>query len=302
VTTGAPRIGIDVGGSKIAAILLDSKDTVICEKRIAAPRNSYDKTVECIRQIVFDLESDFYLKAHVGIGIPGSLSPVIGLVQNANSTWLNGKPLCTDLTRDLARDIRIENDANCFALSEARDGAGRCARMVFGVIIGTGCGGGLVFDNTLISGPHAIGGEWGHTPLPWATAEERGAVECWCGKKDCLECWVSGTSMEADHLRMNSVKLKASGIAQQAQKGCPAACDTLNRLVSRLARSLAVIVNIIDPDAIVLGGGLSNIDMIYSCLPKMMEPYIFADHFKPCILKPEFGDASGVRGAARLWP
>ncbi len=174
--------------------------------------------------------------------------------------------------------------------------------MVFGVIIGTGCGGGLVFDNKLITGPHAIGGEWGHNPLPWPTREELGAVQCWCGKTDCIECWISGTGMSADHLRHTHQNLDAKDIATQALDGQKPALNTFNRFASRLARSLAQMVNIIDPDAIVLGGGLSNIDMIYETLPEIMQPYIFADHFKPHLLKPEFGDASGVRGAAHLWP
>ena len=302
MATGFHRIGIDVGGSKIAAILLDQNDEVIYENRFTTPCNSYDKTISLIVQIISDIEQNLDQKAHVGIGIPGSISPVSGVVQNANSTWLNGRPLLHDLSSVLEREIRIENDANCFALSEALEGSGRGMRMVFGVIIGTGCGGGLVFDGKLISGPHAIGGEWGHNPLPWPTCNEREAVVCWCGKKDCIECWVSGTAMSADHMRVTNQLLDAADIARQAANGNPAACATLERLVSRLARSLAAMVNIIDPDAIVLGGGLSNIAMIYERLPARMEPYIFADHFKPCILKPKFGDASGVRGAARLWP
>ena len=296
------KIGIDVGGTKIAAILFDPHDTMVTEKRISAPRNDYDKTIRSIVGLISDLELNLDQKAHVGVGIPGSISPETHLVQNANSTWLNGKPLYQDLSRVLERDIRIENDANCFALSEALMGAGRGARMVFGVILGTGCGGGLVFDGKLLSGPHAIGGEWGHNPLPWPTAQELGAVECWCGKKDCIESWVSGPAMSADHFRVHDEDLSAEHIVQNAIEGNQAACDTLEHYLSRLARGLAAMTNIIDPDVIVLGGGLSNIDLIYERLPEMMVPYIFADHFKPCILKPEFGDASGVRGAAHLWP
>jgi len=296
------KIGIDVGGTKIAAILLKSNGEVIIQKRIASPRNDYQKTIQTLLETVFELESNLPQKASVGIGIPGSISPATNLVQNANSTWLNGKPLLEDLSKALDRKVRIENDANCFALSEALDGAGRGARMVFGVILGTGCGGGLVFDKKLITGPHAIGGEWGHNPLPWPTREELGAIKCWCGKYDCIECWISGTGMTADHLRENKENLVAKDIADQAQDGCKPAMDTFNRFLSRLARSLAQMVNIIDPDAIVLGGGLSNIDMIYETLPRIMQPYIFADHFKPRLLKPQFGDASGVRGAAHLWP
>jgi len=296
------RIGIDLGGTKIASIVLDHQGHVLHEKRIASPRNDYKNTVSCICEIVSGLERDLEHKALVGIGIPGSVSPQTGVVQNANSTWLNGQPLREDLTSALGREVRIENDANCFALSEALEGAGRGSRMVFGVILGTGCGGGLVFDNQLISGPHAIGGEWGHTPLPWPTADETGVVKCWCGKNDCIEGWISGTGMAADHFRHNKIRLQATEIAQKAQNGDLAALDTLNRFMSRLARGLALMVNIIDPDAIVLGGGLSNIDMIYEKVPEIMQPYIFADHFKPCILRPTFGDASGVRGAAHLWP
>ncbi len=296
------KIGIDLGGTKIAAILLKSNGDVIVEKRITSPRNNYQKTVQILQRTVLELESGLPRKASVGIGIPGSISPATNLVQNANSTWLNGKPLLEDISQALDRKVKIENDANCFALSEALNGAGRGHRMVFGVIIGTGCGGGLVFDNKLITGPHAIGGEWGHNPLPWPTREELGAVQCWCGKNDCIECWISGTGMSADHLRHTHQNLDAKDIATQALDGQKPALNTFNRFASRLARSLAQMVNIIDPDAIVLGGGLSNIDMIYETLPEIMQPYIFADHFKPHLLKPEFGDASGVRGAAHLWP
>ena len=296
------KIGIDVGGTKIAAILLKSNDEVIKEKRIASPRNDYQKTVRTIQETVFELERGLPKKPSLGIGIPGSISPATSLVQNANSTWLNGKPLADDLSVVLDREVRIENDANCFALSEALDGVGRGHRMVFGVIIGTGCGGGLVFDRKLVTGPHAIAGEWGHNPLPWPSREELGAVECWCGKNDCIECWISGTGMSADHLRNTNKNLEAKDIVSQARDRRQPALDTFNRFLSRLARSLAQMVNIIDPDAIILGGGLSNINMIYEQLPQMMQPYIFADHFKPRILKPQFGDASGVRGAAHLWP
>ncbi len=296
------KIGIDVGGTKIAAILLKSNGEVITEKHIASPRDDYQKTIRTLQETIFELECGLPRKASVGIGTPGSISPATNLIQNANSTWLNGRPLLDDLSTALARKVKMENDANCFALSEALDGAGREHRMVFGVILGTGCGGGLVFDKKLITGPHAIGGEWGHNPLPWPTREELGAVECWCGKNDCIECWISGTGMSVDHLRNAHENLEAKDIADQAQDGHKPALDTFNRFLSRLARSLAQMVNIIDPDAIILGGGLSNINMIYEQLPGIMQPYIFADHFKPRILKPHFGDASGVRGAAHLWP
>ncbi len=296
------KIGIDVGGTKIAAIMLNSGGEVVIEKRIASPRNNYQKTIQTIRGLITELEGDLPRRSSVGIGIPGSVSPHTGLVQNANSTWLNGRPLADDLSKALDRNIKIENDANCFALSEALEGAGRGHRMVFGVILGTGCGGGLVFDQKLITGPHAIGGEWGHNPLPWPNHEELGAVQCWCGKTDCIECWISGTGLTADHLRHANENLDAKDIAAQAQDGHKPALDTFNRFLSRLARSLAQMVNIIDPDAIILGGGLSNIDMIYKQLPQIMQPYIFADHFKPRLLKPKFGDASGARGAAHLWP
>ena len=296
------KIGLDVGGTKIAAIMLNSSGKVIFEKRIASPRSNYQKTIRTIRDLITELEYDLPRKSSVGIGIPGSISPHTSHVQNANSTWLNGHALADDLSTALDRAIRIENDANCFALSEALDGAGCDHRMVFGVILGTGCGGGLVFDKKLITGPHAIGGEWGHNSLPWPRHEELGAVACWCGKTDCIECWISGTGLTADHLRHANENLDAKNIAAQAQDGHKPAQDTLNRFLSRLARSLAQMVNIIDPDAIILGGGLSNIDMIYEELPQIMQPYIFADHFKPRILKPKFGDASGARGAAHLWP
>ncbi len=300
--TETHKIGIDLGGTKIAAILLDSTGNVKTEKRFVSPHGDYVKTIDEIRNIVADLEYGLPRTASVGIGIPGSISPASGLLQNANSTWLNGRPFHRDLSHALEREVRIENDANCFALSEALNGSGRQSRLVFGVIIGTGCGGGLVFDSKLISGPNAIGGEWGHNPLPWPTPEELGTCQCWCGKMDCLECWISGPGMSADHYRFNNENLEAHIIAARADHGDASAQASIERYLSRLARGLAVVTNFIDPDVIVLGGGLSNIEVIYSRLPELMRPFIFADHFNTPILRPEFGDASGVRGAAHLWP
>lgn len=296
------RIGIDFGGTKIATILLASNGDVISEKRFSTHRNSYEKTILSICDIVREIESDLDHKAHVGIGIPGSISPGTGLVQNGNSTWLNGQPLLRDLIEALERDVRIENDANCFALSEALEGAGKGARSVFGVIIGTGCGGGVVIDGKLMSGPHSIGGEWGHIPLPWITREELGARSCWCGQNDCMETWVSGPGMSADHALENGVELEAVKIAELAADGDPKSIETINRYISRLGRGLAGIINILDPNVIVFGGGLSNIEALYDQLPAAIEPYIFADHFNVALRRPKFGDASGVRGAAHLWP
>jgi fructokinase len=233
--------------------------------------------------------------------MPGSLSPASGLVQNANSTWLNGRPFRRDLEAHLGRPVRLANDANCFALSEAVDGAGAGARAVFGVILGTGCGGGLLFDGTLIDGPRGIGGEWGHNPLPWAGAEEHPGPQCWCGRKGCMETWVSGPALEADHARATGEPLAAEAIAARAAAGDRAAQASLDRHAGRLARGLAGAINVFDPDVIVLGGGLSKLGHLYRMLPGLVAPHVFAEEARVLIKPPVWGDASGVRGAAWLW-
>jgi fructokinase len=298
------RIGIDLGGTKIAGIALGPTGATRGAARCPAPHGSYDATVAAIDQIARQLAGQAQVEwAHcsIGIGMPGSLSPRTKLIQGANSTWLNGRPFDRDLADRLQRPIRIANDANCFALSEATDGTGAGAKSVFGVIIGTGCGGGLVINSQIVEGARGIGGEWGHNPLPWATADEHPGPVCWCGRPGCLENWVSGTGMAADHSRVTGETLTAQHIAERASAGDTGAQSTLNRHASRLARGLAHVVNLFDPDCIVLGGGLSQLRHLYHVLPDLMTPWVFSDTPDVTVLPPKWGDASGVRGAAWLW-
>ena len=295
------RIGIDMGGTKIAGLALDTSGNELISRCIEAPRGSYEGTIEAIFQLVSDIERDIEGVANVGVGIPGSLSAKDGLVQNANSTWLNGRALDTDLSTRLERPVRIANDANCFALSEAIDGAGGGADTVFGVILGTGCGGGLVVNRALVDGPMGIGGEWGHNPLPWAEPGELPGPPCWCGRSGCIETWVSGPGMAADHERVTDEQLSAEAIAALATAGDGAARASLERHGDRLARALATLVNIIDPHVIVLGGGLSQMPHLYDELPKRIAPLVFASEPNVTIRRPRYGPASGVRGAAWLW-
>lgn len=295
------RIGIDLGGTKIEGVMLGAGDAVLANRRIPAPRGDYDASIEAIAEMVAMIEADAGVRGSIGIGAPGSTSPVTGQSQGSNSTWLNGRNILTDLTARLGRPVRIANDANCFALSEACDGSGAGARCVFGIIIGTGCGGGVVFDGNLMDGPNAIGGEWGHNPLPWARGDEHPGPVCWCGRAGCLEQWVSGTGLAADHLRRTGEDTTADAIAARAAVGDAKARETLARHADRLARGIAHVVNLIDPDVIVLGGGLSKLEGLYSDLPKLAAPHVFAAAPRITIRPPRWGDASGVRGAARLW-
>lgn len=299
------HIGIDLGGTKIEGVLLDRAGTTRARIRQAAPRGDYHATIEAIAGLVAELEAAAAATAPptatVGIGMPGSVSPRSGLVQGANSTWLNGMPLGRDLEARLGRAVRLANDANCFTLSEAVDGAGRGARSVFGVIVGTGCGGGLVFEGRLIDGPNAIGGEWGHNPLPWASADEHPGPLCWCGRHGCMEAWVSGPGLAADHLRITAEILDAEAIAAHARAGDPAAQATLRRHADRLGRGLAHVINIFDPAVIVLGGGLSKMEHLYRDVPEFARPHIFAADPLIDLRAPVWGDAGGVRGAAWLW-
>jgi fructokinase len=299
--TPALRLGIDLGGTKIAGIALERGGSVAAEHRMASPRHDYAATLDAIRETVARLESAAGAQGTIGIGMPGSLAPGTGLVQNANSTWLNGRPFARDLEAHLGRPVRLANDANCFALSEAVDGAGAGAPSVFGVILGTGCGGGLVFRGTLIDGPLGIAGEWGHNPLPWAGPDEHPGPQCWCGRLGCMETWVSGPALEADHTRATGERLASEAIAARAASGDTAAIATLERHASRLARGLSHVVNIFDPHVIVLGGGLSNLPHLYEVLPDLIAPHLFAAHSRIAVRRPRWGDASGVRGAARLW-
>lgn len=300
---GLIRLGIDLGGTKIAGVALGANDVVLAEDRVPTPREDYHGTIAAITAMVARLvaASGATADTPVGVGMPGSIAPRTGLVQNANSTWLNGRAFAVDLAAALGRRVRAANDANCLALSEAYDGAAAGCGHVFGVIIGTGCGGGLIVDGRILQGRRSIGGEWGHNPLPWPDAAELPGPTCWCGRSGCLETWVSGPAMTADHVRSGSGALAAEEIAAQATGGDGHARATIDRHANRLARGLAAIVNLIDPEVIVLGGGLSDMPHLYQHLPGLIAPYIFADDRTVDIRPPRWGAASGVRGAARLW-
>ena len=298
------RIGIDLGGTKIAAIALNEAGKALFSARVPTPRGDYEGVIAAITRLVDEAEEAAGLPARsaaVGLGMPGSISARTGLVQNANSTWLNGRPFAQDLKAALQRSIRLANDANCFALSEAADGAGRGAKTVFGVIVGTGCGGGLVVDGRILSGRNRIGGEWGHNPLPWPREDEHPGPRCWCGRRGCLETWISGSGLERDFAAVTGRKLTGEEIASAAAHGDAPAAAALERHAERLARGLAHVVNLFDPEVIVLGGGLSALPHLYEALPALMEPWIFCDAPALDIRPPAHGAASGVRGAARLW-
>lgn len=304
--TAAPkRIGIDLGGTKIEAVALDDASQISAGPfRVATPRDDYPATLAAIAGIIAQLEQALgpaVPRLSVGIGMPGSIIRATGRVQNANSTWLNGQRLQHDLESHLGRPVRLANDANCFALSEAIDGAGAGADTVFGVILGTGCGGGLVIGGRVLDGPLGIAGEWGHNPLPWPTHDESPGPTCWCGRHGCMENWVSGPALEADGAATSGLHRSASEIATAAAQGDAAAADTLQRHTSRLGRGLAHVMNILDPDVIVLGGGLSKLDHLYRDLPDAITPHLFTDHPTVDIRRPIWGDSGGVRGAAWLW-
>ncbi|GAB4183261.1 MAG: ROK family protein [Thalassobaculales bacterium] len=296
------RIGIDLGGTKIAGCLLAPDGREISRRRVPTPRGDYAATIAAIAGLVAGLEAAGGAPATVGIGIPGAVSPASGLVKNANSVWLIGRPLQADLEAALGRAVRIDNDANCFALSEAVDGAAAGARVVFGVILGTGCGGGIVIDGRTIIGAGAIAGEWGHNPLPRMTDAERPGPDCYCGRQGCVESFVSGPGLAADHARVTGQTLSGPQIVAAAAAGDAAAEATLARWVERLARALGVVVNILDPDVIVIGGGLSQIPRLYSDLPALLPAHVLTDRVANRILPNRHGDDSGVRGAAWLWP
>ncbi|QCO13787.1 ROK family protein [Azospirillum brasilense] len=301
-TPSAIRIGIDLGGTKTEGIALGAAGEERARVRVPTPRGDYDATVRTIADLVARLESATgSAGATVGIGIPGAVSPATGLVKNANSTWLIGKPFDRDLAEALKRPVRVENDANCLAVSEAADGAGAGCGVVFAAILGTGCGAGIVVDGRPLRGRNAIGGEWGHNPLPWPTDGERPGPACYCGKSGCLETFVSGPAVAADHRRVTGADLSAEAIAALAERGDATARATLDRLVDRLGRGLAGIVNVLDPDVIVLGGGLSNLGFLYPALPPAIARWAFTDSLDTPVRRAIHGDSSGVRGAAWLW-
>ena len=295
------RIGIDLGGTKIEAIALDEAGAVLSRRRIASPQGDYGATLQAIRDLVQALERQLGRRGSIGVGIPGAVSPATGLIKNANSTWIIGQALDRDLARELGRPVRIENDANCFALSESADGAGAGADVVFGVILGTGVGGGVVVGGRCLRGHNAIAGEWGHNPLPWPGNGERDAAPCYCGKRGCIEVFLSGPGLARDHQRGGGLNLEPEQVAALAEAGDSTALATLDRYEDRLARALAMVINVLDPDVIVLGGGLSKIGRLYEGLPGRLPAYVFSDQVDTPIVPPRHGDSSGVRGAAWLW-
>jgi fructokinase len=295
------RIGVDLGGTKIEAAAVDAAGTVHVRRRQPTPVGDYGATTGTIAALVFALEQDLGARATVGIGIPGAISPSSGLVKNANSTWLMGRPLQDDLEAALDRPVRLANDANCFALSEAVDGAAAGLDSVFGVILGTGVGGGIAIGGRVLGGANAIAGEWGHNPLPWPTLAEIPGPPCYCGRSGCVETFLSGPGLAANHCREAGLRLSPREIVRRAAAGEPDCSATLGRYIDRLARGLAAVINILDPEAIVLGGGLSGISALYDEVPVRWTPYVFSDRVTTRLLRPRHGDSSGVRGAAWLW-
>ena len=295
------RIGIDLGGTKIEAIGLNADGKELRRIRVATPKGEYEGTVAAIRNLVHEMEDLTHRTGSVGVGIPGTIVAATGLVKNANSTWLNGRPFAKDLSAALEREVRCANDANCFAVSEATDGAAKGAGVVFGVIVGTGCGGGVVMNGRVYGGPNGLAGEWGHIPLPWASGDELPGPLCYCGKRGCLEMWISGTGLSRDYEHVTGTALRGEEIVAAAELGDAEAMAALDRLEDRMARGFAVIVNILDPDIIVVGGGLSKLDRIYPNVSARLNGLCFGGNTDTPIVRAMYGDSSGVRGAAWLW-
>jgi fructokinase len=294
------RIGIDLGGTKIEIIVLARDGRVLLRRRSATPRADYHAVLDAVAALVRDAEEELGATGSIGVGTPGSISRATGLLRGSNSVCLNAKPIRADLEALLGRKISITNDANCFALSEATDGAGEGAQIVFGVILGTGVGGGIVVRGEILTGPNAIAGEWGHNPLPWPKDDERPGFPCFAGHSGCIETFLSGPALERDHLRAHGEALGAEQIAARAATGDAACAATLERYEERLARALAHVINIVDPDVIVLGGGMSNVERLYARVPTLWGPWIFSDRVDTRLLRHRHGDSSGVRGAAWL--
>lgn len=294
------QIGVDFGGTKIEAAALAPDGEVAARLRIPTPA-TYDAALAAVRDLVERIEAQTGQRGSVGVGAPGSISPRTGMMRNANAVYLNGRRFREDLSQALARPVRLANDANCLALSEAADGAAAGARVTFAIILGTGCGGGLVVDGRLVEGGDGVAGEWGHIPLPWPTADEGQGPDCWCGQKGCLETWVSGTGLQRDFMASTGLERDGATIVADALAGEPQAAAAFDRLVDRLGRAMAVICNIVDPDVFVLGGGLSNVEALYARLPAVIGSRVFSDGFSARIAPARWGDSSGVRGAARLW-
>ncbi len=302
------RIGIDLGGTKIEVIALDDKGAELYRQRLATPQHDYGATLNTIYELVNNAQTHTRQHGSIGIGIPGAISPVTSLVKNANSTWLIGQPLKNDLENKLDCAVKIENDANCFVMSEATDGAASTANIVFGVIIGTGTGGGICINKKVLTGCNAIAGEWGHNPLPWQDEIDKQQVKtqqpCYCGKTDCIETFLSGPGFEKHYQRLTNSKqrLTAQAIIKKAEHAEQHAISCIEQYEKRLAKALAQVINIIDPDVIVLGGGMSNIQRLYKNVPQYWNDYVFSDQVTTRLLSPLHGDSSGVRGAAWLWP
>ncbi len=307
------RLGVDLGGTKIEVACLDGDGRELLRRRVPTPRGDYRATLAAVAALVHDAERELGLRCSVGVGIPGAVSARTGLVKNANSTWLNGRPLGQDLDAALRRRVRVANDANCFAISEAADGAAAGFAPVFGVILGTGVGGGLVVNGRVLTGANAIAGEWGHNPLPWPGEGEWPGPPCWCGRRGCIEAWLCGSALVRDAAGGSApvtgsrpsadagAGTDALAVVRAALDGEAGALGALDRYVERLARGLASVINVFDPDAIVLGGGLSNVDALYERVPPRWQPYVFSDTVRTALLRNRHGDSSGVRGAARLW-
>ena len=295
------RIGIDMGGTKIEGIALADNGEELRRIRVQTPRHDYEGTVKAIAGIVHSLEVETKLRGTVGIGIPGAISPQTGLVKNANSTWIIGKHFDQDLENALDREIRLANDANCLAVSEAVDGAGAGAKVVFAIIIGTGCGGGIAIDQQVHNGLHSIAGEWGHISLGWMNPEEYPGVDCYCGQRGCLETFISGTAFENEYEKQTGIHKSGHEIAELLEQEDSIAERVMQIYENRLARAIATAVNIIDPDVLVLGGGMSNIARIYKTVPVLVQKWTFGGEFTTPIRAAKHGDSSGVRGAAWLW-
>lgn len=296
---GTAAIGIDFGGTKIEAAAIGRDGSYLKRIRMPTPK-AYDPAIAAVAELVVRLEGEIGLASSFGIGVPGSPAPHTGLIRNANATFLNGKPFARDLSAVTGKAVAIDNDANCFALSEATDGAGANRKTVFAVIIGTGCGGGLVFDGRILAGANGIAGEWGHSPLPSPTAEEYPGPTCWCGRRNCIERWVSGTGVREAYRARAGVDRSPAEIVLMMRLGDDLAVKVINQWLDRLARSLAVVINLIDPDVIVFGGGMANVHELYQRLPTLITPHVFSDRWSTQIAAAKWGDASGVRGAAWL--
>ena len=296
------RIGVDLGGTKIEFIALENDGRELLRHRVPTPRGDYDGTVRAIRDGVLQMESQLQTHATVGVGIPGTISRLTGTVKNANSTWMIGRPFDKDLSAALGREVRCANDANCLAVSEATDGAGAGYRVVFAVILGTGVGGGIACKGQVHNGANGVAGEWGHTTLPWMKPEEYPGLPCYCGYRGCVETWISGTGLEADYERATGTKILGKQIVARSEAGEAAALACLERYEDRLTRSLAQVINILDPDIIVMGGGVSQVPRLYRNVPSRLKQYVFGREAETPMVVAKHGDSSGVRGAAWLWP